>query len=188
MYDLYRHVIEFFLASLNNDWDDFDFEPFFEEFKGHLYSKLLQHALVDDFMEFYHYWNDLYCHAGDLSPFYLQTAYIRIDEEDVRMAICQLHYDRCKATFEDMFCDLIELNEKLEQDRSELELKHLIALFDECIHAQHQNGFILEDYFTDPDDLRSEAEQEWKEEQEEIERLKPNKSKIKNLRDTGLLI
>lgn len=45
-------------------------------------------------------------------------------------------------------------------------------MFDECIHAEHVNGNILEDI--DIEDLREQAEQNWKDEQEQF---------ITNIRD-----
>lgn len=166
-------ILEFWRCSLRSDFSEFDWDEAFEEYKPKLHDKLAEHGLLgeDEFRE------RMECIYGSLDDenailpewAVVKTDFIWIDESMVNGWIITGLVEMMKNVFAGMFSDLSDLYEKLDNlPDSEPEL---IQLFDECIHAQHQTGDILDD--VDIEYLREEAEGEWRDEQEEIEANKP---------------
>lgn len=160
-------ILEFWQCSLRRDFSDFDWDEAFEQYEPHLERIVAEHGLngVDRLRE------NLEDFYGDLEndiPAWAtpQTDWIWVNKYDAVDALIEFLESRLKAVFEcGVHGDLKDLLERI-NDRRGLTEPELIQLFDECIHAAHVNGDVLEDI--NVDDLRQQAEDEWKEEQEKF--------------------
>lgn len=160
--DLHDNIKEFFLCSLSYNFTNFDFSPVFEETERSLHRHLLEHGQLGPVEDHGHeYFQEFFFYPEDsVSTFTVQNPWITIDAREVLQAISDHRYNRYRNWFKDWYSELEELYSQL-QDRDELTLHELIALYDSCIHAKHQTGWILQDV-GDPDDIRADAEEEFK--------------------------
>lgn len=155
-------ILEFWRCSLKNDFSEFDFDEAFDEFHPYLHRNCAGHGLCE-FDDYRDYYDDI-CGLDILAQkmpqeLLIDNCWWTFDEYDAVEAIIKALYERAKATFSGgIHGDNLKLLRRIE-DRRGLTTPELVQLFDECIHAEHANGFILED--VDIDDLRSEAEEEY---------------------------
>lgn len=158
--DMEERIKDFLRASIEGKLKAFDFEEFFSEFEGLLKNKLSEHGLLD-FEDFRERQEELYSFR-DLEEYTIKTDYVYFDIENVKIAIIKGQFEAMKDAFENngTFEDLKKLYEKL-QNRNGLKLKEKTLLFDECIHAEHVTGNIIED--VNIDDLKQEIEKEFSE-------------------------
>ena len=156
-------IKEFLRCSIKNDFSKFDFQEFFDEFKPVLHEKLTAHGLTtfedySEMIESYGGFDDEY-----LQQFTIKTDYVYYSEEDVKQAILRGQYEAVKKAFTSMFGALEDLYKKLDNGISldALSLKDKIILFDECIHAEHCNGDVLDNLNESIDDIKAEIDQEY---------------------------
>ena len=156
-------IKEFLRCSIRNEFVGFDFQAFFDDFKLILHEKLTAHGLTTfedyaDLIEGYGVFSD-----SDLEMFTLKTDYVYYGEEDVKNAILKGQYEAVKKAFENTFEDLEDLYKKLDNGISldALPLKDKIILFDECIHAEHCNGDILDNLDQSIEDIKEEIDKEY---------------------------
>ena len=169
---MYDDIIkEFWLCSLKQDFSEFDWDDAFNELRVPIEQKLAEHGLgdFDEFLEFQH---DIGCYdLSQLESFTTCTDYIHLDENAIFEAIMRFKFEQFQDVFGGMFEDLEEMIEKIDK-LNKLSEPEKILLFDSVIHAQHQSGDIFED--TDIESLRSDAESEWEELQEEKNKFPTN--------------
>lgn len=150
-------IRDFFYASLKKNFNDFDFDEFFDEFLPLLDDNLIRNAQLS--FEEYFDWCDGVFDKSSLSEFTFETIYTNITVDEVFEAIMRLHYNRLQESLKGKFTTLLSLRTKL-QTTSNLSPGDRILLVDECIHAQHVSGFIIDD--CNPDDIREQVEAEWR--------------------------
>lgn len=162
--DFEDKIKEFFFCSLDDNFQDFDFDEFFDEFEILLERKLAAHGWLGG-EKMREYYEDMNADMEDDIPSWARwsNSYIHISPHTIVDAIFEEMSKQAKDTFG--FDDLMELYEKL-QDRP-TDLPRLISLFDACIHAEHTTGSIIEEVDIDLDDLRAEVEEEHEEMLEE---------------------
>lgn len=169
-------IRQFWNCSLRSNFEDFDWDEAFDEFEPHLSRKLIEHGLCE-YDEFRDYFDEVYginSMESDVMGLYwavTETNYISFSDVDVVEAILQAKFKAFNDAFEGVHSHLTDLRDRI-NDRRGLSEPKLICLFDECIHAQHESGEILED--VDIESLREEAESEWQEEQKEKNRFPTN--------------
>ncbi len=159
-----EEMIKTFLrCSIKSDFNGFNFEEFFDEFMPILHEVLTRHGLTtfEDYMQWMQDMGD-YSDA-DLEKYTLETDYVYYGPQQVREAIMKGQFEACKKVFHSTFSDLEELHKKLMRYSTELPLKDKIILFDECIHAQHCNGSVLDNLNESIDDIKEEIDQEYAE-------------------------
>jgi iron-sulfur cluster repair protein YtfE (RIC family) len=158
-------IREFWDCSLRSDFSDFDWNNAFSEFEPYLTRKLSEHGLLGE-DELRQSLEDIY---GDLDNSELpswampQTDWVWINQSMVVDWIIKGLHEQLEMAFSSAFSDLVELHDKITSTLPE-SLPELIQLFDECIHAQHQSGDILDDI--DIESLRDDAESDWEDEQQ----------------------
>jgi predicted transcriptional regulator len=157
-------VKDFLKCSIENKKDsfnNFDFTEFFDEFQYMLKDKLNQHGLLslNDYIE-YQEEMGIY-NPADLQCFTITTNYININTNDIYTNILEFQYNKLREEFENYneFQTLKQLYNKVIEWELITDLKKLIFLVDECIHAQHVTGDILD---IDIEELKEELEQELK--------------------------
>ena len=155
-------IKDFLRSSIKNDFSDFSFDEAFQEFEYYLKRNLTMHGFceagefIDSYKEFI---NSDYI---NIDAFTLHTDYITIDKDDIFEIICKGIQDKLKENFKELKSYLIDLLERIEnrpEDTPE-NLKDLIILFDECIHAQHETGYIVDD--CNIEEIKEEIELEYK--------------------------
>ena len=162
-------IKQFWECSLRSDFSDFDWNEAFCEYETPLADNVIAHGL-GTFEEFEEYYDNMYglnameCEIPDWAQY--STDWGCFSDVDACKALLRAKWQFMGDNFRgNIHGDLAELREKIQHcNRKKLSEPELIALFDECIHAQHATGAILED--VDIESLREEAEQEWEEEQE----------------------
>ena len=163
-------IIDFWKCSLSSDYSDFDFDAAFDEFEPALRFNCTVHGqtTLEEFIQHhdeYYGLNDLECGIAD--AFTIDNMWIRFTDVDVVEAILKAKFEKFREVFgNNIHGDLAELLERIQPENRPKQTPQLIELFDECIHAEHCNGMIIED--VDLDDLRAQAEEEHKEEQEKF--------------------
>jgi len=159
-------IREFWLCSLNSDFSSFDWDEAFDEYEPMLAQNCIEHGL-GTFEEFKDSLDNIYgldsmsCDIPDWATYKCDWGWF--DENDAMEALLLVKYNFMRKNFQNnVHGDNAELLERL-RNRGGLSEPQLIELFDECIHAQHATGNIIEDL--DVDEIRSEVEEEWTEEQ-----------------------
>jgi len=161
--DMEDIIKDFFNCSLKNDFSDFDFDYAFEEYVPYLHRNNMEHGLC----EFDEYLDNLeeleYLDQVDVSALVVETVWCHIGEAELVEGLAKTQWELLKRQFEQCgtHSELYDLEQRVENRGTNLSTPQLVTLFDECIHAEHCNGFILED--VDLDDLREEVEEERKE-------------------------
>jgi hypothetical protein len=160
-------IREFWRCSLRSDFSEFDWDEAFDTFEPYLARNVIAHGL-GTFEEFRDYYDEIYglnsmeCDIPDWAKY--ETNWGWFSDVDACEALLRGKWEFMRDCFgNNVHGDLADLRDRI-GDRRGLGQAELIQLFDECIHAQHATGDILED--VDIEDLRDEAEDEWKEEQE----------------------
>lgn len=159
-------IREFWLCSLNSDFSEFDWDEAFDEYEPMLAQNCIEHGLgtFEEFQEVYdniYGLNSMECDIPDWATY--DTNWGSFDNVDACEALLKAKYEFLRKNFENnIHSENAELLERL-RNRSGLSEPQLIELFDECIHAQHATGNIIEDL--DVDEIRLEVEEEWTEEQ-----------------------
>lgn len=168
--DMESIVLEFWACSLRNDFSEFDWAQAFCEFEPYLDEKVRSHA-QGTFEEYVEFHEEMYCMSTmecDI-PDWAQydTSWGCFSDNDAVLALLKAKYDYMHELFVDgPHGELADLRERIQFDaRKNLSQPELITLFDECIHAQHCNGDILEDF--DVESLRDDAEAAWEDEKAE---------------------
>lgn len=161
-------IREFWKCSLKSDFADFDWHEAFGEFEPYLTRKLTEHGLTsfEEFLEDYDDTFGLHVMESDVMNLHwaiAQNDYVQFSDVDVVRAIMKAKFEAFQDAFSGLHSELVDLGERLEK-WTRLNESEKISLFDECIHAQHATGDILED--VDIESLREEAEQEYADEQE----------------------
>jgi hypothetical protein len=158
-------ILEFWKCSLKSDFSEFDWDEAFGEYEPFLEQNCTDHGHCDfetfkERME--EYYGDL---TADLPSWslYQNDTWGWQDPEDVVDAMLKVKQEFLQSNFSADHADNYDLLLKL-RDRRGMTEPELIQLFDECIHAQHYNGDILDD--VDVEYLRELAEAEYKDEQE----------------------
>lgn len=162
-------IRDFWRASLRCDFSEFDWDEAFTEFEIPLAENVISHGL-GTFEEFQDCYDNLYglnsmeCDIPDWATYETDWGYF--SDVDACEVLLRAKWQFMRNNFEsNVHGDLRDLRERIQcENRKGKSEPELIALFDECIHAEHATGMILED--VDIDDLRDEAEDEWQEEQE----------------------
>ena len=165
-------ILDFWRASLRCDFSEFDFDEAFGTFEPFLAQNVIAHGL-GTFEEYLEYHDEFYgldsmsCDVPEWATY--KTDWGWHDENTVMEAMLKLKWQFMRDNFENnVHGDLADLRDRIEHcNRKRLSEPELIQLFDECIHAQHATGDILDD--VDVDDLRAEAEREWEDEQAEAQ-------------------
>jgi len=160
MYKAIQEKIKDFLrASITNDLKNYDFEDFFTDFMPLLERKLAEHGLLE-FEDYLNHAEEFYS-FDDLEQYTIKTNYIHFDNQNIKDAILKGQFEALKKVFSKLgtFQDLKVLHSKL-LSREKLKLKEKIFLLDECIHAEHVTGAIIED--CNINDLKEDIEQEYK--------------------------
>jgi hypothetical protein len=156
-------IKKFWKCSLQSNFANFDFDEAFDEYRPYLQSNCVSHGL-GSFEEYCDYIEDTYGleTLENEMPDMLVWEYITFFKYDAMMAALKAHWEAGKKWFETdpVHGELAELLEKIQPyNLASLTEPQLITLFDECIHAEHCNGLILDGI--DLDDLRQEAEEEY---------------------------
>lgn len=165
--DIEDIIREFWRCSLKSNFEEFDWDQAFETYEPFLADNCIAHA-QGTFEEFEEWYDNMYglnsmeCSIPDWAVYV--TNWGCFSNVDACRALLRAKYDFMRENFENnVHGDNAILLERL-RNRNSLSEPELIQLFDECIHAQHATGEILED--VDVDSLRDEMEEEWKDEQE----------------------
>lgn len=135
-------IRNFFYASYKRDFSKFDFDDFFETFEMFLYDNLNGNAQLS--FEEYLDWCEGISDKDSLRDFVFDTDYTQITVDDLFLIIINNQYNKQRQNLSGMFDGLLELKQKIE-NRNELSEIDLILLVDECIHAQHTSGDIIDD-------------------------------------------
>lgn len=163
-------IRDFLRYSIRSDFSEFDWSEAFGTYEYFLKEKLASHGQLD-FDEFVECFDNMYgtdsaeCDIDGLYWATLNSNWVSVTSHDVLMGILKVQYEACRESFANCVhgLELKPLYDRLQQWHSIGEPER-IQLFDECIHAQHETGMILED--VDIDDIKAEVDEEWKEEQE----------------------
>lgn len=169
MFDFDDAILDFWRHSLRNDFTGFDFEEFFDEFGQVLYRRLMEHGFIGDLSEYRQYMEDIYGDLTDEIPGWgpVETDFTWFSRDEIVDIILERQREAYKNSLGYHYNDLVNLYERVSSFSPSMLLPESIALLDECIHAQHLTGDILED--VDIESLREEAESEWRDEQEELQ-------------------
>lgn len=166
-------ILDFWRCSLKCDFSAFDWNNAFDSYEPYLRQNVVEHGL-GTFEEYCDNFNDYY--GEDTAAIQLESLdwcctsanniWWQFSGYDALQAILKARWETARKYFENnVHGDLADLLERIqEHNRQYLSTPKLIELFDECIHAQHATGDILEDISIE--DLREQAESEWQEEQE----------------------
>lgn len=171
--DMEQIILDFWACSLRSDFSEFDWD---EAFYGCDYWLARNctghgHCSLEEFRQEY---EDIF---GDLSlelpdwALYDNNIWGYLNPNAMINAMLKIKQEFLQDLFSSEHADNYQLLLKV-RNRHGMSESELISLFDECIHAQHYNGNIMED--VNIDDLRKQAENEWKEEQEEKRRFPTN--------------
>jgi len=156
-------IIDFYLCSLKNDWQEFDWDEAFIEFAGGIQEKLAEHGLTG-YEDFRNREEDYgFVDKNILEPFSVCSHYVYFPVDDVFEAIMKAKYEAFQNAFGSMFSDLQEYLDQI-QNIGCFSLQEKITLFDNIIHAQHVNGNIFDDLNTE--ELKEAAEEMYKTETE----------------------
>ena len=169
-------ILEFWECSLKSDFSEFDWDNAFDTYYPYLERNCIEHG-QGTFEQYLDYMDSIYgldsmendipdwCGSYENNPHWYFSKY------DAMIGLLKTQYESLRENYRtNIHGDNAKLLEKID-NRGDSE-PELIQLFDECIHAEHVNGNILEDI--DIEDLREQAEQNWKDEQEQF---------ITNIRD-----
>lgn len=164
-------IRDFWNCSLRSDFSNFDWSDAFNQFEPFLAENVIAHGLgtFEEYQEYYdncYGLNSMECEIPEWAIY--STDWGCFSDVDACEALLRAKWQFMRDNFENnVHGDLADLRDRIEwENRKNLSEPELIALFDECINAQHATGDILED--VDIEELRAEAEAEWKEEQEEL--------------------
>ena len=164
--DMEDIIIEFWLCSLKSDFSDFDWDQAFNTYEPYLAENCIGHG-QGTFEEFKNLYDDIYgldnmeCDIPSWAVYCTDWGWF--SDIEACEVLLKAKYEFMKNTFES---NIHGYNAKLLErirNRKNLPEPELISLFDECIHAQHATGSILED--CDVEQLREEAEKKHKENQ-----------------------
>jgi hypothetical protein len=168
--EMEQYIINFFKCSLADDFDDFDWTGAFETYIPFLERNCIAHG-QGTYEEFEQRMDDIYglnsleCDMPRWAV--IETDWISFSDVDACQAILKAQYECLRNTFKNnVHSNNAELLERARNHRYINDLPELIALFDECIHAQHATGDIIDD--CDPDALRKIAEEEYNDEKTEF--------------------
>lgn len=137
-------IKSFWNCSINNDFSSFDFDDFFSDFLNKLKMKLSLHGklTLDDYI---YYLNEYYA-LGVLRDFIYKGKHSGADFsiEDIKKSIFTPRYEffRDKYKNNNAYDKLLLLYRKL-KNHKRYSTKNKILLVDECIHAEHNNGNII---------------------------------------------
>jgi hypothetical protein len=167
MYDaIEEYIIEFYLCSLRNDFQEFAWDDMQDYFADAIQTKLDDHGqgtfeAFQDRMEY------MYGNLENLIPeeFIITTDYVRFTASDAAQAIIKAQYSTMRDTFSGTYSDLQEYVETM-KGVIHLPLGGRIRLFDNIIHAQHVTGDVFEDL--DTEDLKNAAKEMFDCEQEDV--------------------
>ncbi len=153
-------IRNFWMCSVTNRLNEFDFCRAFRQMTPKVEYKLSEHGLLE-FEDFARRQDGLY-NFSPLENFAIQTNYIYLGIEEIKEAVLKCQYKALKDTFEGMstFEELQELLTEL-QNYHGATIEQKTILFDKLIHAQHETGMIFDD--VDVDSLRNDIEAEIKE-------------------------
>ena len=166
-------ILDFWRCSLKCDFAEFDWDDAFNMYEPYLRQNVVEHGL-GTFEEYKQNFDDMY--GEDAAAISLENLgwcctdpnnmWWQFSGYDALEAILKARWETAASYFENnVHGDLADLLERIQdENRRHLSEPKLIELFDECIHAQHASGDILED--VDIESLRDDAEAEWQEEQE----------------------
>jgi len=150
-------VRNFWMHSVTNRMNEFDFCAAFKSMREPIRSKLSEHGLLtfEEFCENEENFFDYSC----LEQFTVNTNYICIDIEAIKKGVLKAKYDAFRDTFESYstFNDLKGLLCELDNYHGAT-IEEKIILFDKIIHSQHETGDIFDEL--NIDDLREEVENE----------------------------
>lgn len=169
-------ILEFWECSLKSDFSKFDWDNAFDTYYPYLERNCIEHGQGTfdqylDFMDELHGLNSMEVQMPDWCASHEGNLFWYFSKYDAMISLLKAKYESLRENYRtNIHGDNAKLLEKID-NRGDSE-PELIQLFDECIHAQHINGNILEDI--NIDDLREQAEQNWKDEQEQF---------ITNIRD-----
>jgi hypothetical protein len=167
-------ILDFWKCSLSNNFENFDWTEAFDTYIPYLERNCIEHGQgsYEDYKEnMEELYGDLTLELPDWCKY--NTLWGSFDENDAVDALLRAKYEFMRDNFSsNVHGDNAELLYRAKNHSFVNDLPKLIELFDECIHAQHATGNILED--VDVDELREQAEEEWKEEQEDKTRFATN--------------
>lgn len=146
----------FFHLSLKGKIHLFDFDGFFKEFTSILHERLALNSQLT--FEEYKEWADGVYSKNPLEEYTIFTSWNSLTKDHIFEAVCRCQYNSQREALSGMYEDLLSLYKKLET-ASNLSISDKVLLVDECIHAQHVTGEILED--CDPDEIRERVKQLW---------------------------
>jgi len=172
--DIDQIILHFWQCSLRNDFSEFDFDEAFDAYEPFLHYNCVEHG-QGTFEEYLESTDSLYGlehlekQLNKITELHISNDWYTFSGYDSLRAILKAQYELIKETFSDeVHGENADLLIRI-QNRKGLTEPQLISLFDEAIHAQHLNGNILED--CDIEELREQAEKEYKEDQEEKSRF-----------------
>lgn len=164
-------ILEFWNCSLKSDFSEFDWDNAFDEYCPYLERNCIEHG-QGTFEQYLDYMDSMYGletleeSVPDWAASYENNPWWYYSKYDAMINMIRAQYESLKENYRtNIHGENAKLLEKID-NRDNLTEPELIQLFDECIHAQHVNGNILDD--VDIESLREQAEQNWKDEQEEF--------------------
>jgi len=169
-------ILEFWRCSLRSDFSEFDWEDAFEQFSYPLSDNVIAHGLgtFEEYLDWHDEYYGLYAMECDLPSWATyDTMWGCFSDVDAVAALLKAKWEYMRDNFKhNVHGDLADLRNRILPENQPKNEAELIALFDECIHAEHATGMILDD--VDIEDLREDAEEEWEEEQKEKEKFPTN--------------
>jgi hypothetical protein len=167
-------ILEFWKCSLACDFSDFDWTEAFDTYIPYLEENCIAHGqgTYEQFKEYTEmYYDDLTLDLPDWAKY--DSLWGSLCEYDLVDALLMAKYEFMRENFEsNVHGSNAELLVRAKDHKRVKNVAELISLFDECIHAQHATGDILED--VDVEDLRLQAEAEYEEEQKEKKEFATN--------------
>lgn len=161
-------ILGFWKCSLKSDFSEFDWDEAFDTYEPFLAENCIAHGQgtfeeFKDHMDQYHGLDSMSCDIPHWAT-YTNQDWGLFDDYDVMLVLVEAKYNFMRDNFsQHIHGDLAELRERI-NNRGRMSESELISLFDECIHAQHATGNILDD--VDIESLREQAEEEYEKEKE----------------------
>jgi hypothetical protein len=113
MYDIEDMIKEFWICSLKNSFEEFDFEEFFQEFEGRLYSKLSEHGYLS-LRDYRHRMEDYGINEDSISDWMvIQNDFVYMSKFEVLNIILELQMKAYREQLPSTFDDLEDLYHRL---------------------------------------------------------------------------